>query len=191
MGLGPSMKMTTLHHYHCLLTAELARQSDITFAGILADGVSELFDDKIFTAERTAHLAAKMQADGAIVTADGFGNHHDIDALFRNGARRIAAGILAVHQAADRIAEEIRQVLSKLECKEEEGAVTETFTDTVSPGLPRVVLVRFSPALAACMTPPSSRRSPAEFSARDSSASAAAFPGPSRRTSAGTASSIP
>lgn len=37
MGLGPSMKMTTLHHYRCLLTAELARQSDITFAEILAD----------------------------------------------------------------------------------------------------------------------------------------------------------
>ena len=71
MGLGPSMKMTTPHHYRCPLTAELARQSDITFAGILADGVSELFDDKIFTAERTAHLAAMMQADGAIVTADG------------------------------------------------------------------------------------------------------------------------
>ncbi|MGN1022750.1 MAG: glycine/sarcosine/betaine reductase component B subunit [Lachnospiraceae bacterium] len=70
------MKMTTLHHYRCPLTAELGRQTDIAFAGILVDGVSELCDDKIFTAKRTAQLAAMMQADGAIVTVDGFGNHH-------------------------------------------------------------------------------------------------------------------
>ncbi|MEE8837263.1 MAG: glycine/sarcosine/betaine reductase component B subunit [Eubacteriales bacterium] len=76
MGLGPSMKMTTLHHYRCPLTAELAKQDDISFAGILIDGVSELCDDKIFTAKRTAEMAAMMQADGAIVTVDGFGNHH-------------------------------------------------------------------------------------------------------------------
>lgn len=76
MGLGPSMKMTTLHHYRCPLTAELAKQNDMSFAGILIDGVSELCDDKIFTAKRTAQTAAMMQADGAIVTADGFGNHH-------------------------------------------------------------------------------------------------------------------
>lgn len=76
MGLGPSMKMTTLHHYHCPHTAELGRQTDIAFAGILVDGVSELCDDKIFTAKRTAQLAAMMEAYGAIVTVDGFGNHH-------------------------------------------------------------------------------------------------------------------
>ena len=76
MGLGPSMKMTTLHHYRCPVTAELAKQDDISFAGILIDGVSELCDDKIFTAKRTAEMAAMMQADGAIVTVDGFGNHH-------------------------------------------------------------------------------------------------------------------
>ena len=76
MGLGPSMKMTTLHHYHCPLTAELGRQTDIAFAGILVDGVSELCDDKIFTAKRTAQLAAMMEAYGAIVTVDGLGNHH-------------------------------------------------------------------------------------------------------------------
>lgn len=76
MGLGLSMKMTTLHHYHCPHTAELGRQTDIAFAGILVDGVSELCDDKIFTAKRTAQLAAMMEAYGAIVTVDGFGNHH-------------------------------------------------------------------------------------------------------------------
>lgn len=76
MGLGPSMKMTTLHHYHCSHTAELGRQTDIAFAGILVDGVSELCDDKIFTAKRTARLAAMMEAYGAIVTVDGLGNHH-------------------------------------------------------------------------------------------------------------------
>lgn len=76
MGLGPSIKMTTLHHYNCPLTSALAREKDIDFAGIIIDGVSEVCDDKIYTAERTGYIAECMRADGAIVAIDGWGNHH-------------------------------------------------------------------------------------------------------------------
>ena len=76
MGLGPSIKMTTLHHYRCPVTAELTKAEDLEYTGIIVDGVSEVCDDKIYTAKRVGDLAQIMRADGAIVAIDGWGNHH-------------------------------------------------------------------------------------------------------------------
>lgn len=76
MGLGPSIKMTTLHHYRCPVTAELSKAEDLEYVGIIVDGVSEVCDDKIYTAKRVGDLAQMMRADGAIVAIDGWGNHH-------------------------------------------------------------------------------------------------------------------
>lgn len=76
MGLGPSIKMTTLHHFRCPLTAALAQDPDIEFTGIIVDGVSEVCDDKIYTAKRTGDIAEMMRADAAIVAIDAWGNHH-------------------------------------------------------------------------------------------------------------------
>ncbi len=76
MGLGPSIKMTTLHHYNCPVTKALSEDTDIEFLGIIVDGVSEVCDDKIYSAVRTGFMAEGMRADGAIVAIDGWGNHH-------------------------------------------------------------------------------------------------------------------
>lgn len=76
MGLGPSIKMTTLHHYRCPVTEELSKADDLEYVGIIVDGVSEVCDDKIYTAKRVGDLAQMMRADGAIVAIDGWGNHH-------------------------------------------------------------------------------------------------------------------
>lgn len=76
MGLGPSIKMTTLHHYHCPVTKTLSADPDVDFAGIIVDGVSEICDDKVFTAVRTGFMAEGLRIDGAIVAIDGWGNHH-------------------------------------------------------------------------------------------------------------------
>lgn len=76
MGLGPSTKMTTLHHYRCPVTKTLTAENEIEFTGIIINGISESYDDKIFNAQRTADLAQMLQADGAIVAIDGWGNHH-------------------------------------------------------------------------------------------------------------------
>ena len=35
MGLGPSIKMTTLHHFRCPATCTLLEDEDIEFTGIL------------------------------------------------------------------------------------------------------------------------------------------------------------
>lgn len=76
MGLGPSIKMTTLHHYRCPLTKRLAEDDEIEFTGIIVDGVSEVCDDKIYTAKRVGDIAQMLRADAAIVAIDAWGNHH-------------------------------------------------------------------------------------------------------------------
>jgi hypothetical protein len=76
MGLGPSIKMTTLHHFQCPVTAALSKEEDLEFAGIIVDGVSEVCDDKIYTAKRVGDIAEAMRADAAIVAIDAWGNHH-------------------------------------------------------------------------------------------------------------------
>lgn len=76
MGLGPSIKMTTLHHFRCPLTEALAQDPEIEFTGIIVDGVSEVCDDKIYTAKRTGDIAEMMRADAAVVAIDAWGNHH-------------------------------------------------------------------------------------------------------------------
>lgn len=93
MGLGPSIKMTTLHHYNCPVTRELLKESNLEFCGIIVDGVSEVCDDKIYTAKRTAEIAEAMRADAAIVAIDGWGNHHVdfVNVIEQLGIRNIPA----------------------------------------------------------------------------------------------------
>lgn len=76
MGLGPSIKMTTLHHFRCPVTAALSQERELEFVGIIVDGVSEVCDDKLYTAKRVGDIAEAMRADAAIVAIDGWGNHH-------------------------------------------------------------------------------------------------------------------
>lgn len=76
MGLGPSIKMTTLHHYNCPITRRLINDTEVDFVGIIENGVSENFDAKVATAVSTGELGSELRLDGAIVAIDGWGNHH-------------------------------------------------------------------------------------------------------------------
>ncbi len=101
MGLGPSIKMTTLHHYNCPVTRQLLADPDVDFAGVLLDGVSENFTEKVRTAELTGRMAADMHADGAVVAIDGWGNHHIdftevIRALGENGILSVGASYIGL-----------------------------------------------------------------------------------------------
>lgn len=91
MGLGPSTKMTTLHHYRCPITRRLLNEKKLEFSGIIVNGVSERYDDKVFTAKRTGEMAEAMRLNGALVAIDGWGNHHiDFVQVFEElGKRRI------------------------------------------------------------------------------------------------------
>lgn len=91
MGLGPSIKMTTLHHYRCPLVEALSKDPDMEFTGIIVDGVSEVCDDKLYTAKRVGDIAQLMRADAAVVAIDAWGNHHVdfVDVIEQLGIRQI------------------------------------------------------------------------------------------------------
>lgn len=91
MGLGPSIKMTSLYHYNCPTTKVLSEDKDIVFDGIIIDGVSENCDDKLRTARLTALLAKERGWQGALVAIDGWGNHHVdfVDVIDELGKRDI------------------------------------------------------------------------------------------------------
>lgn len=76
MGLGPSIKMTTLHHYNCPLIECATADKDIEVVGVVVSGVSESFDEKIYVAQRVGDIAKILQVEGALIAIDGWGNHH-------------------------------------------------------------------------------------------------------------------
>ncbi|HCM89821.1 glycine/sarcosine/betaine reductase component B subunit [Vagococcus fluvialis] len=78
MGIGPSTKETTLHHFKDPLVDCLAADPDINFLGVVVVGTPQDNKMKHFVGNRTATWVKSMGCDGAIVSTDGWGNS-DID----------------------------------------------------------------------------------------------------------------
>lgn len=78
MGIGPSTKETTLHHFRDPLVEVLSADEDFDFAGILVVGTPQINEEKLFVGSRAAVTARAMNANGAILSADGWGNS-DVD----------------------------------------------------------------------------------------------------------------
>ncbi len=76
MGMGPSSRETTLHHFRDPLTEVLAADTEIDFTGIVLQGTPEVCDNKQFIARRTGVLMENMRIDGAVVSIDSWGNSH-------------------------------------------------------------------------------------------------------------------
>lgn len=76
MGLGPSTKETTLHHFRDPLLDIVSDDEEIDLAGIVLSGIPDNNEKKRFIAIRTAHSLEAMGVDGAIVSLDSWGNSH-------------------------------------------------------------------------------------------------------------------
>jgi hypothetical protein len=76
MGIGPSSKETTLHHYRDPLVERLSGDSELDFLGIVLEGTPEVCDHKQFVADRAGTIAELARADGVIVSIDSWGNSH-------------------------------------------------------------------------------------------------------------------
>lgn len=74
MGIGPSTKETTLHHFRDPLLNVVSNDGDIDLLGIIVAGTPQENEDKVFVAQRVAAWAEAMRVDGAIVSIDGWGN---------------------------------------------------------------------------------------------------------------------
>ena len=74
MGIGPSTKETTLHHFRDPLVDELCDDTDIDFVGVILAGIPQDNVSKYFTGDRIGALAEAMRVKGAIVSEDSWGN---------------------------------------------------------------------------------------------------------------------
>lgn len=76
MGLGKSMKETTLHHFRDPLISVVDGDGDVNLMGIIIVGCPDDNGSKYFVSHRAAQMAAGFNADGAILSCNGIGNNH-------------------------------------------------------------------------------------------------------------------
>ena len=76
MGIGPSTKETTLHHFRDPLLDVVSSDNDIDLLGIMLVGTPQGNAEKYFVGERVATLAQAMRAEGVLISLDGWGNSH-------------------------------------------------------------------------------------------------------------------
>ncbi|VEJ34827.1 D-proline reductase proprotein prdA [Aedoeadaptatus ivorii] len=76
MGIGPSTKETSLHHFRDPLVELLGEDTDIDFQGVVLVGTPQDNVDKYLVGTRAAQWIEGMRADGVILSADGWGNSH-------------------------------------------------------------------------------------------------------------------
>ena len=78
MGIGPSTKETSLHHFRDPLLDVVSNDTDLYLMGILLVGTPDDNKDKMLVGTRSAVWAEAMRADGVIISSDGWGNS-DVD----------------------------------------------------------------------------------------------------------------
>ncbi|QXM05539.1 glycine/sarcosine/betaine reductase component B subunit [Crassaminicella indica] len=76
MGIGPSTKETTLHHFRDPLLEVVSNDQDIDLLGVLVVGTPQGNMEKHYVGKRAAVWAEVMRADGVIISSDGWGNSH-------------------------------------------------------------------------------------------------------------------
>ena len=76
MGIGPSTKETSLHHFRDPLLDVVSKDTDVDLMGIMLIGSPDGNEEKMLVGTRAAVWAECMRADGVIVSCDGWGNSH-------------------------------------------------------------------------------------------------------------------
>ena len=76
MGIGPSTKETTLHHFRDPILDIVSNDEEIDLMGIIIVGTPQDNEDKNFVGTRVASWVEAMRADGVIISLDGWGNSH-------------------------------------------------------------------------------------------------------------------
>ena len=78
MGIGPSTKETSLHHFQDPLVDLLGKDPDIDFQGVVVVGTPQSNAMKYLVGQRTAAWLEGMRTKGVIASTDGWGNS-DVD----------------------------------------------------------------------------------------------------------------
>lgn len=78
MGIGPSTKETSLHHFRDPLLNVVSSDDDLDLMGIILVGTPDINEEKLLVSTRAAIMAEAMRPDGVITSTDGWGNS-DVD----------------------------------------------------------------------------------------------------------------
>lgn len=78
MGIGPSTKETTLHHFRDPLLDVVSADEELDLLGVLVVGTPDDNEEKMLVGTRATVMAECMRADGVIISSDGWGNS-DVD----------------------------------------------------------------------------------------------------------------
>ena len=76
MGIGPSTKETSLHHFRDPILEICSEDTDIDLSGVVVVGTPQDNKYKNLVGQRAAQWLEAMRADGVILSADGWGNSH-------------------------------------------------------------------------------------------------------------------
>ena len=68
MGIGPSTKETSLHHFRDPLLEVVSEDTDLDLLGLIVVGTPDDNKDKMLVGTRAAAMAECMRADGVIIS---------------------------------------------------------------------------------------------------------------------------
>ncbi len=74
--IGPASKETSRHYFREPLVLEALADEEIDLAGVIFVGSPQINSEKFYVSERLGMMVEMMDADGAIITTEGFGNNH-------------------------------------------------------------------------------------------------------------------
>jgi len=93
MGVGPSTKETSLHHFKDPLLDVVAKDEEVDLLGVVVVGTPQDNHTKHLVGRRCATWLSAMDCEGVILSADGWGNS-DVD--FANTMAEIGARGMSV-----------------------------------------------------------------------------------------------
>lgn len=76
MGIGTSMKETTLHYYRDPILEVVSEDEEVNLRGIVIVGSPDSIANKYRSSERVGVTLEAMKVDGAIFSCNGIGNNH-------------------------------------------------------------------------------------------------------------------
>jgi D-proline reductase (dithiol) PrdA len=102
--IGPSTKETSRHYFREPLILEAMKDEEIDLAGVIVVGSPQVNAETFYVLKRLGMMVEAMDADGAIVTTEGFGNNHidfasHIEQISERGVKVVGVSYAAVQGA--------------------------------------------------------------------------------------------
>ena len=74
--IGPASKEMSRHYWREPLVLEALHDPEVDLCGVVFVGSPQINAEKFYVSRRVGHTVEMMDADGAFVTTEGFGNNH-------------------------------------------------------------------------------------------------------------------